>query len=102
MPDHILAIILFVALLVFAVPVVRREKHPALEFVAAYTIFVLGFGVAALVTYGVLMTLMAVTDTLAWREGIPGGIVFVVLIFAPAQIVGQALIRQPPRPSPNP
>lgn len=97
MSDYTISMLVWIALLVAAMPYVNRIRHPDQTPVAAYLIFVFMFLIVSAVLYGVLGWLAAVLD-LARLFGnvVMGTITFLALIFIPAFLMARWLARKPP------
>lgn len=97
-----LAIAIWLALLVLAVPYVRRAKHPDVKPLAAYMMFLILFSVVSSVLL-LALSWLAMGTGLAPAVARPlGALVFLALVFVPGFLAGRWLIRRPPIQRPPP
>lgn len=96
-----LGLLIWLALMLLAIPYVRRAKHPRADFVSAYMVFVILFSVAAVVMYTLLLLLLGGLSGLEWLHHPIGAAAFLVLVFGPAFLLGRWLLKKPPRGMPG-
>ena len=96
MNNYWISIVITVVILIAAVPWVAWVRNPAQRLFAAYLIFVTVFLASGLVLFGAL-------SWLAWRVGLDAALsrplpalVFLVLVFVPAFVLGTWQARKPP------
>ena len=100
MPSIAFVVAFWVVMLLVAIPVALRTRHPDQKPVAAVAIFFFVFTLVAFVIYVVLTTLLVVLG-LQTLLGTPHGVaVFLVLVFAPAFVAARWQIRKAPRKPP--
>lgn len=92
-----LGIVLWLVLMVLALPYVRRAKHPRAQTLAAYMIFVTLFSMGAGIMYSLLILLMGTYDRLAYLHNPLGAISFLALVFVPSFLLGRWQMKKPPR-----
>ena len=92
-----LGVLLWLALMLLAIPYVRRAKHPRASFVAAYMLFVVLFSVAAVVMYSLLLMLLDRYWGLELLHRPLGAAAFLALVFVPAFLIGRWQLKKPPR-----
>ena len=100
MANSFLGIVLWVALMLLAIPYVRRTRHPRAEPLAAYMVFVILFSVGAIVMYSVLILLLGWVDRLEVLHRPRGAATFLALVFAPAFLLARWQLKKPPRQTP--
>ncbi|WP_420564763.1 hypothetical protein [Thalassobaculum sp.] len=93
---------LWLIFLVAAVFYVRRARHPDARPLAAYLIFILAFTASAFVAFVTVSMILVGLDRSDATAHPVGAALFLVLVFAPAFVIGRWQIRKPPRPSPEP
>lgn len=100
MEHRVPGIILWVALMLLAIPYARRARHPRAKPLAAYLTFVMLFSVGAAVMYTLLLMLLGWTGRLAYLRHLPGAAAFLAAVFIPAFLLGRWQLRKPPRQPP--
>lgn len=95
-----LGVIIWLVLMLLAVPYVRRARHPGVNPVAAYLLFTTLFSVGAVVMYSVLLVLLNRYSALALLFDPLGVAVFLALVFVPAFLLGRWQLKKPPRQVP--
>ena len=93
-------LILWIVLMLSAIPYVRRARHPRARPLAAYMTFVVLFSVGAIVMYSALLLLLDWTDRLDWLHRPLGAAIFLALVFIPAFLLGRWQLKKPPRQVP--
>ncbi len=89
------AVLVWLALFILAVPIVRRIRHPDQRPFAAYLIFVMLFTVSAAVLFAVFSSLaLALGFSQALERPFPA-VVFLLLIFGPAFALAVWQARKP-------
>lgn len=94
-------IVLWVVLMLLAIPYTRRARHPRTTPLAAYMTFVMLFSVGAAVTYVLLLMLLGWSDRLAYLRHPLGATIFLALVFVPAFLLGRWQLKKPPRQAPS-
>ncbi len=95
-----LGFFLWGALMLLAIPYVRRNKHPRAPFPAAYMVFIILFSAGTVVMYTLLVLGLG---SLGWLDALgraPGAAVFLVLVFGPAFLLARWQLKKPPRAGP--
>jgi hypothetical protein len=100
MVSQAVGIILGIALMLLAIPYVRRAKHPRAKLVAAYMVFAILFSVGAIVMYSVLLLLLGWVGALDLLQHPLGAALFLTLIFVPAFLFARWQLKKPPRQVP--
>ncbi|MBU1395856.1 MAG: hypothetical protein KKE84_06900 [Gammaproteobacteria bacterium] len=100
MDNQSLGILLWIALMLLAIPYVRRARHPRAKPLAAYMMFVILFSVGAVVMYSVLLMLLGWADALDYLHRPQGAAIFLALVFIPAFLLGRWQLKKPPRQMP--
>jgi heme A synthase len=101
MASQSLGIILWVVLMLLAIPYVRRARHPRAQPLAAYMVFVILFSVGAIVMYTVLLMLLGWIDGFDYLHHPLGAAAFLALVFIPAFLLGRWQLKKPPRQVPS-
>ncbi|MFZ3042581.1 MAG: hypothetical protein WA108_12490 [Thiobacillus sp.] len=101
MDNQSLGILLWVALMLLAIPYVRRVRHPRAKPLAAYMVFIILFSVGAMVMYSVLLMLLGWADALDYLHRPLGAVIFLALVFIPAFLLGRWQLKKPPRQMPS-
>lgn len=96
MSDYTIGMLVWIALLVAAMPYVNRIRHPDQKPVAAYLIFVFMFLIVSAVLYGVLGWLASALGLALLFGEVMGTVTFLALIFIPAFLMARWLARKPP------
>lgn len=100
MATQSLGVILWLSLMLLAIPYVRHAKHPRAKPVAAYMVFVTLFSVGSIVMYSVLLLLLAWYGGLGYLHQPLGAAIFLALVFVPAFLLGRWELKKPPRQTP--
>ncbi|MHB1188902.1 hypothetical protein [Thiobacillus sp.] len=100
MSTQSLGIILWLVLMLLAIPYVRHAKHPRAKPLAAYMVFVTLFSVGAAVMFSVLLMLLSGYGGLDTLHDFPGAAIFLTLVFIPAFLLGRWQLKKPPRQVP--
>lgn len=100
MSTQSVGIILWLVLMLLAIPYVQRAKHPRAKPLAAYMVFVTLFSVGAAVIFSVLLMLLSGYGGLDALRHVPGAALFLVLVFVPAFLLGRWQMKKPPRQVP--
>ena len=100
MANQFLGIILWIALMLLAIPYVRRARHPRAELVAAYMVFVILFSVGAVVMYSLLILGLGWINRLDVLGHPLGAATFLALVLVPAFLLARWQLKKPPRQTP--
>lgn len=100
MATQAVGFMLWITLMLLAIPYVRHAKHPLSNTVAAYMVFVILFSVGAVVMYSVLLLLLERFDALEHLHQPLGALLFLTLVFIPAFLLGRWQLKKPPRRTP--
>ena len=100
MANQFLGIILWIALMLLAIPYVRRARHPRAKLVAAYMVFVILFSVGAVVMYSLLILGLGWVNRLYVLDHSLGAATFLALVFVPAFLLARWQLKKPPRQPP--
>lgn len=92
-----IAIALWAAFLVAAVFYTQRERHPEAKPLAAYLIFVTVFSVAAFVIFGAVVFVLGLSGQSGLLSHPVAAVIFLILVFGPAFLLGRWQLRKPPR-----
>lgn len=92
-----MGIILWLVLMVLALPYVWRARHPRAQTLAAYMIFVTLFSMGAGVMYSIVILLLGTYDRLAYLHHPLGAIAVLVVVFVPSFFLGRWQLKKPPR-----
>ncbi len=90
------ALLLGAALLLAAIPYVRKIRHPEQKPLAAYLIFISVFLVVAALLFRLLLWLAARLDLEAALDDPGPALLFIALVFLPAIAVAAWQARKPP------
>lgn len=96
-----LGIILWLVLMVLALPYVRRAKHPRAQTLAAYMIFVTLLSMGAGIMYSIVILLLGTYDRLAYLHHPLGATAFLIVVFVPSFLLGRWQLKKPPRRVPT-
>lgn len=97
-----IALAIWGVFLIAAVLYTQRERHPSSKPLAAYLIFVTVFSVAAFVIFGAVVFLLQALGYGAVLGNPVVAVIFLILVFAPAFLLGRWQLRKPPRQGPMP
>lgn len=97
MTDYGMEIAVFVAIILLAIPYVKRICHPEQRPFAAYLIFVSVFAVTAAIVYSLLVQLMVGMNRAPLLEAPAVALLFLALVFLPAIAFATVLARKPRR-----
>lgn len=97
MQQFYIALACWAGILLLAVPYVRRARHPEAKPLAAYLIFLTVFTAAAAVIFSLLGNILAAFGLGAWLVHPAGAVLFLILVFGPAYLLGRWQVRKPPR-----
>src|SRR5574340_831863 len=102
MPET-LALAVWLVLLAFAFPYVRRAKHPKVKPLAAFLLFAMLFSVVSGTLYFALLWLVLKAGWASVLANAFGALMFLALVFAPAFLFARWMIKRPPldRPAPK-
>ncbi|AGA32778.1 hypothetical protein TVNIR_1098 [Thioalkalivibrio nitratireducens DSM 14787] len=90
-----LALFVWIAFFILAIPLVRRIRHPDQRPLAAYLIFVSLFTLVAGILFALLSWLAVLLGLSQALERLSPAVVFLVLVFAPAFFVATWQARKP-------
>jgi hypothetical protein len=88
--------------LIAAVLYTQREKHPDAKPVAAYMIFVIVFTVTAFVLFAAITFILDAAGYIDALESPVVAVIFLILVFGPAFLLGRWQLKKPPRPPRQP
>ena len=91
-----LALIIWLILLVLAVPYVRRAKHPQVKTLAAVLLFVMLFSVVSGSLFFALSWIAVVTGRASALSNAFLALLFLALVFMPAFLFARWMIKRPP------
>ncbi|MGE5320851.1 MAG: hypothetical protein ACM3KD_11770 [Hyphomicrobiaceae bacterium] len=100
--NRTLVVAIWLVLLAFALPYVRRVKHPEVKPLAALMMFAMIFSVGSAALF-VALTWIALATGLAAGLAHPlGALLFLALVFIPPFVLGRLVIGRPPLNRPLP
>lgn len=102
MTDYTIGLLIWLVLLVAAIPYIKRIRHPAQQPVAAYLIFLFMFVIVSSVLYGLLGWLASILGMGPMLARTGPAIVFLLLVLLPAFFAATWLARKPPWRQPPP
>jgi hypothetical protein len=94
---YMIALGLWALFLIAAIAYAQRERHPESKPLAAYMIFVIAFTVTAFVIFGTAVFVLQATGYTAILDNPVAAVLFLILVFGPAFLVGRWQLRKPPR-----
>ncbi|MDT3706537.1 MAG: hypothetical protein ROZ09_06885 [Thiobacillus sp.] len=97
-----MALIIWLVLLAFAFPYVRRARHPEVKPLAAFLLFVMLFSVVSGSLYFALLWIVLKMGWAAMLANALWALLFLVLVFAPAFLLARWMIKRPPLNRPVP
>jgi hypothetical protein len=100
MATQTVGFMVWLTLMLLAIPYVRHAKHPRSHVVAAYMVFVVLFSLGAVVMYSVLLRVLIGFDAVDYLHHPLGALFFLALVFIPAFLLGRWQLKKPPRQMP--
>jgi len=100
MATQAVGFMVWITLMLLAIPYVRYAKHPHSHVVAAYMVFVILFSVGAVVMYSILLSVLSWMDALDYLHHPLGAVIFLALVFIPAFLLGRWQLKKPSRQAP--
>jgi hypothetical protein len=100
MSDTLIVLGIWALFLAASIPYALRARHPEQKPVAAIAIFVFVFSAVAFFLYRALTWLLVLAGAERILADPWAAVPFLIVVFAPAFLLGRWLIRKPPRRAP--
>ncbi|MBI1396878.1 MAG: hypothetical protein GC151_12935 [Betaproteobacteria bacterium] len=91
------ALVLWLALLLLAIPYTRRARHPSMRPLAAYLLFVTILSLCSAVLYFTFIWLLTAFDLGASLSGPAVATILFALVLIPAFLIARWQLRRPKR-----